>query len=92
MLSQKNIKARLEFANIYKDWIVEDWKQVIQSDEIKINRFGSDGRSQYWSRDNTSLQPYHIKATIKHSSRSIMIQGYMTALGIGFMCQIEQEG
>ena len=28
MLFQKNIKARLEFANAYKKWTVEDWKKL----------------------------------------------------------------
>ena len=88
MLSQKNIKARLEFANAYKEWTVEDWKQVIWSNGTKINRFGSDGRSWYWSRDNTTIQPYHIKTTAKHGGGSIMIWGCMTAKGVGFMCQI----
>jgi transposase len=88
MLSQKNIRARLEFANMYKEWTVEDWKHVIWSDETKINRFGSDGRSWYWSRDNETIQPHHVKATVKHGGGSIMIWGCMTAQGVGFMCQI----
>ena len=72
-LSFKNIKEHLSFANIYKDWTVEDWKKVIWSDETKINRFCSDGRSWYWSHDNTSLQQNYVKQTIKHSGGSIMI-------------------
>ncbi len=44
-LSQKNIKARLEFAKKYQDWTVNDWNRVIFSDESKINRFNSHGRS-----------------------------------------------
>ena len=44
-LSAKNIKARLNFARRHKHWTVEDWKRVVWSDETKINRFCSDGRS-----------------------------------------------
>ena len=44
-LSQKNVRERLRFAKIHKEWIVEDWKRVVFSDETKINRFNSDGRT-----------------------------------------------
>ena len=42
-LLKKNIKARIEFAKRYKNFAVDDWKRVIWSDEVKINRCGSDG-------------------------------------------------
>jgi transposase len=60
-LSKKNIKARLEFARRHKDWTIDDWKRVIWSDETKINRFCSDGRSWCWIRDGESRQPRHAK-------------------------------
>jgi transposase len=44
-LSPKNIKARLAFAKRHKDWTITDWKRIIWSDETKISRFCSDGRS-----------------------------------------------
>lgn len=88
-LSPKNIKARLEFAKRHKHWTVEDWKCVIWSDETKINRFCSDGRSWCWIRDGESRQPRHVMQTAKHGGGSIMIWGCMTAHGPGFMCRIE---
>ena len=88
-LSQKNIKGRLDFANTYKDWTIEDWKRVVWSDETKVNRFCSDGRSWYWRRDGESLQPRHVNQTLKHGGGSIAIWGCMTADGPGFMCKIE---
>lgn len=89
MLSRANIKARLEFAKGHRDWTVEDWKRVIWSDETKINRFQSDGRSWYWKREENQLQPHHIKQTVKHGGGSIMIWGCMTAEGPGYMCKID---
>src|SRR6185436_19035143 len=88
MLSAKNVKARLDFANRHKDWTEADWKRVIWSDETKINRFCSDGRSWCWVRDGESRQPRHVKETVKHGGGSVMIWGCMTAGGPGFMCKL----
>jgi hypothetical protein len=88
-LSNKNIKARLEFAKRHKDWTLDDWRRVIWSDESKINRFCSDGRAWCWIRDGEQLQSRHVKETVKHGGGSIMIWGCMTALGPGFLCKID---
>src|SRR5215470_6613827 len=88
-LSAKNIKARLEFARRHRHWTVADWKRVIWSDETKINRFCSDGRSWCWARDGETRRPRHVKQTVKHGGGSLMIWGCMTAHGTGFMCKIE---
>src|SRR5215470_6254457 len=88
MLSAKNIKARLDFANLHRDWTVEDWKHVIWSDETKINRFCSDGRAWAWISDGQKLQPHHVKQTVKHGGGSLMVWGCMAAQGPGFMCRI----
>ena len=37
-------KAKLVFAERYKEWTMEDWKRVWFSDKTKINCLGSDGR------------------------------------------------
>ena len=47
LLSAKNVKVRLEFANKYKDWTIDNWKCVIWSDETRIRHFSSDGRTWY---------------------------------------------
>jgi DDE superfamily endonuclease/Transposase len=89
MLTSKNVLTRLDFAKRHKDWTVDDWKRVIWSDETKINRFCSDGRSWYWSRDGETVQRRHVKQTVKHGGGSIMIWGCMTWYGTGYMCKIE---
>ncbi|KAL7725174.1 hypothetical protein ACLKA6_017330 [Drosophila palustris] len=39
---------------------------VLWSDETKINRFDSDGRSLYWTRDPTIQTQSNVQQTIKH--------------------------
>jgi hypothetical protein len=50
-LSVRHRRARLAFAQKYREWTVEDWKRVIWSVETKINRFGSDGAGNRRKRD-----------------------------------------
>ena len=52
LVSSKNNKKRLEFANRYVIWIYENWAKVFFSDESEFNLFGNDGKKQcketYW--------------------------------------------
>jgi hypothetical protein len=48
-------RARMELAKKYKDWLVEDWKQVIWLDKTKINYFGLDGRTWVWKKPQKTL-------------------------------------
>ena len=45
LLSKTHQKTRLEFAEKYKYWTVEDWNKVVWSDESKFQIFRSDGRT-----------------------------------------------
>jgi transposase len=88
-LSPKNIKARLEWAKERKYWTVEDWNRVIFSDESKINRFNSDGRSWCWFRDVKQLEDRTVKITFKHGGGGLMVWGCMTSKGVGYLCKID---
>jgi transposase len=55
-LSRARRKARLDFALEHQHWTMDDWKRVVWSDEIKINRLGSDGRLWVWKKQG-SEQP-----------------------------------
>lgn len=88
MLSATNIRKRLAFAKAHKHWTVEDWKRVIFSDETKINRFQSDGRSWTWFRDGESLQARHVKQTVKHGGGNIMLWGCMGPKGPGVVYEV----
>ena len=88
-LSLMNVSARLEFARAHLHWTVADWMRVIWSDETKILRFNSDGRSWCWVRDIHEREPRSVRQTVKHGGGSIMIWGCMTGQGVGFMCKLE---
>ncbi|KAG0973798.1 hypothetical protein G6F29_012625 [Rhizopus arrhizus] len=72
----------------HKDWTVDDWKRVVWSDETKINRFNSDGRTWTWIRSGESLKSHHVKMTVKHGGGNIMLWSAITYAGVGWMCKI----
>lgn len=75
--------ARLEFCREHKNWSVDDWKRVIWSDESKINRYLSDGKSYYWHRPNEQLQQHQVKQTMKHGGGGIMVWTCFTWWNVG---------
>jgi len=72
-LSPKNVLACLRFTQRYENWTINDWKCMIFSDETKINRFNSNGRSQCWIRNGESIRPQHVHQTMKHGGGLVMI-------------------
>jgi transposase len=70
-------------------WTKADWRRVVWTDETKVNRFNSDGRTWAWIRDSEELQPRQVKQTVKHGGGNIMIWGCIMAQGTGYICQIE---
>lgn len=51
--------------------------------------FGSDGREWCWKDPKQSLQPRHIKPTVKYGGGSVIIWGCMGAFGVGNYCKID---
>ncbi len=48
LLSAKNRKRRLQFAQAHQNWTIEDWKNVVWSDESRFLLWHSDGRVRIW--------------------------------------------
>lgn len=88
-LSQKNIKQRLNFANRHLSR--KNWKNVLWSDETKINLFGSDGKMYVRRPKNTEFDPKYTKKTIKHGGGSIMIWGCFSTTGVGPIYWIQEK-
>jgi hypothetical protein len=88
-LSAKNVKERLEFAKMYKDWIVCDWKRVVFNDETRINYLCYDGISWYWICDKKNLPIHAIKQTIKHGEGLVMLWSCLTVRRVGSLYKIE---
>jgi len=89
LLKPHHKSARMDFAEKYLHWTVEDWKRVIWSDETKINRFGSDGRQWAWKKKGERLSERLVQPTVKFGGGSLMMWGCMSWKGVGYATRIE---
>jgi hypothetical protein len=89
LLRQRHRRNRLEFAEEHAEWTVEDWKRVIWSDEVKINRLGSDGRKYVWKEDGEGLSDRLVQGTVKFGGGNLMMWGCMSWDGVGYTTRIE---
>ena len=64
LLSSHYQHLKVEFTKKYGNWIIEDWKRVIWSDETKINRIGSDGCQWCLKNGKNPHFPQHVNQTI----------------------------
>jgi transposase len=89
-LSYKHRRQRMEFARKYKNWTIENWKQVIWSDESKFEIFGSRCHQYCWKTSGDLLKDSYVQPTVKFNGGSNMIWGCMTSQGVGSLCHIEE--
>jgi hypothetical protein len=88
-LTKIHIQKRMEFVRRYEHWTIEDWKQVLWTDETKINRYGSDGTQWVWKNNKVGMQARLVNETLKHGGGSLMMWGCMAWDGPGFISHIE---
>jgi transposase len=89
-LTKDQVAARYQFAKDHLSWTVEDWKNVMFSDETVISRIGSFGRKFYYKRQcNKKIMPHHIKKTKQGGGGKIMIWGCITYFGVGDACWLQ---
>lgn len=92
LLRAKNIKQRIEFATSnLASANTRNWKNVLYSDETKLNLFGSDGRIYVRSGKNQELNPRHTVKTVKHGGGNIKIWGCFSYAGVGPIFWIKEN-
>ena len=89
LLQKRHIRDRLDFAESHKEWTLEDWKKVLWSDETKINRLGSDGRTYVWKDVGEGLSKRTVEGTVKFGGGNVKMWGCMGWDGVGYATRIE---
>lgn len=90
-ISKANKLKCLQFAK-HVNYPESFWKNLIFSDEIKINLFGVDGKEIVWGRLNAEFHKIHIRLydLLLNNGRLIMIQDCMATGGTGNIEFIEE--
>lgn len=89
LLSKRNRKNRIRFAQNHLNWTSQNWNTVLWSDESKFKIFGSDGRSFVRRPVGKRYDANYQKPTVKHGGGSVMIWGCFSRAGVGPLVKIE---
>lgn len=89
LLTTKMRKARLDWARNHVNWTVDDWNNVIFSDESKFNLHGTDGINFVRRRKGERLKDSCLKSTVKFPT-SIMVWGCFSSKGVGPLHVLER--
>ncbi len=65
LLSAKNSTRRIQFAQDHQNWTIEDWKNVVWSDESRFLLQHSDGRVRIWCKEHESMDPSCLVSTVQ---------------------------
>jgi transposase len=83
LLRRANIDKRLEWAKKYAEWNVDDWKNVIFSDESPFTLFQINGKQYVRRRPGEEYNDECILPTVKHGGGSIQVWGCFSWWGKG---------
>ncbi len=83
LLSDKNRKWRLQFAQAHQNWTIEDCKNVAWSDESRFLLRHSDGSIRIWHKEHESMDPSCLVSTAQAAGGGVMVWGifYWHTLG-----------
>ncbi len=90
LLSAKNRKRRLQFAWAHQNWTMEDWKNVVWSDESWFLLRHSDGRVRIWPKEHESMDPSCLVSTVEGGG--VMCGGYFLGTLWGPKCGPQSTG
>ena len=89
LLSARNRKARLDFASEYRDWTVEQWRQVLWSDESSVELFDCRRRVYVRRRQGERFREECLVPSVKFGGGKLMIWGCFSGTGLGEICRVE---
>lgn len=88
LLTQRHKKARLEFAKTYLRKPKTFWKNVLWSDETKVELFGKRHQHRVYRKENEAFKEKNTVPTVKHGGGSLMFWGCFAASGTGLLDRV----
>ena len=88
-LTSHHKKKRLDFAKAYKNWTVEQWAQVVFSDESRLLLHRGDGRMFVKRMTGQELKDSCVQPTVRHGGGGIMVWGCINSRGVDCISKVE---
>ena len=73
LLFKTNIAAHVKFANDHMDDPEGYWKNIVWTDESKVEPFGLNEKRYVWRKPNTAFQHKNFIPTVKYGGGSIKV-------------------
>uniref|UniRef100_A0AAZ3SWC0 Transposase Tc1-like domain-containing protein n=1 Tax=Oncorhynchus tshawytscha TaxID=74940 RepID=A0AAZ3SWC0_ONCTS len=89
LLQNRHEKDRLRFETAHGDKDRTFWRNVLWSDETKIELFGHNDHCYVWRKKGDACKPKNTIPTVKHGGGSIMLWGCFAAGGTGALHKID---
>ncbi len=89
-MSAKKRKRRLQIAQDHQNWTIEDWKNVVWSDESRFLLRHSDDRVRIWHKEHESMNPSSFVSTV-HAGGGLMVWGIFSWHTLGPLVPIEHR-
>lgn len=93
LMRQKNITMRLNFGKEHLFWSGNEgekrWRNILWSDETKINLFGNDYQRNVRRPKGKEFHVRFTKKTVKHGGGNIMVWGCFSGNGVGPIFRID---
>ncbi len=75
LLSAKNRKQRLQFAQAHQNWTIEVWKTVVWSDECRFLLRYSEDRVRIRRKEHESMAPSCLVSMVQAGGGGVMVWG-----------------
>lgn len=89
-LKPANVRKRLQFAREHLSWTLEQWHQVLWTDEFKFELFGTKRRVYVRRSPGERYRKECLLPTVKHGGKeSVIVWGAISANGVAALKKIE---
>ncbi len=89
LVSEHNRKIRLNWAREKRSWTIDNWKNVVWSDESRFTLYQNDEKIRVWHLQEEKYKVSCLVPTVKHGGGGIMMWGCFSWHGLGPLVRID---